>query len=123
MTALHVGTSAFTAAGWEGSFYPEGMKPAVLLHACDNPACVRPAHLSVGTTLDNVADRQAKGRTAHGERMPQTKVNDRQKNEIRDLYAVGTYTQAQIAEKFGVHQGSVSRIVLLKQSEGQSEVA
>src|SRR5271155_5665426 len=26
--ALHVGTSAFTAAGWEGSFYPAGMKPA-----------------------------------------------------------------------------------------------
>jgi uncharacterized protein YecE (DUF72 family) len=25
---IHLGTSAFTAAGWEGSFYPEGMKPA-----------------------------------------------------------------------------------------------
>jgi hypothetical protein len=94
-----------------------------LLHACDNRACVRPAHLSVGTTLENVADRQAKGRTADGEQMPQTKVNDWQKQEIRDLYALGTYTQAQIAEKFGIHQGSVSRILLLKQSEGQSEAA
>jgi uncharacterized protein YecE (DUF72 family) len=28
MTNIHIGTSAFTAAGWEGSFYPEGMKPA-----------------------------------------------------------------------------------------------
>ncbi|MGA8220557.1 MAG: DUF72 domain-containing protein [Candidatus Acidiferrales bacterium] len=28
MTGIHLGTSAFTAAGWEGSFYPEGMKPA-----------------------------------------------------------------------------------------------
>jgi hypothetical protein len=98
-------------------------EPAVLLHACDNPACVRPAHLSVGTTLENVADRQVKGRTAHGEQMPQTKVNDGQKKEIRDLYALGTYTQAQIAAKFGIHQGSVSRILLLNQRETQSEVA
>src|ERR1700681_3502728 len=28
---LHLGTSAFTAAGWEGSFYPAGMKPAEYL--------------------------------------------------------------------------------------------
>jgi uncharacterized protein YecE (DUF72 family) len=31
MNNLHLGTSAFTAAGWEGSFYPEGMKPADFL--------------------------------------------------------------------------------------------
>jgi hypothetical protein len=31
MVELHLGTSAFTAAGWEGSFYPEGMKPADFL--------------------------------------------------------------------------------------------
>jgi uncharacterized protein YecE (DUF72 family) len=28
VTEVRVGTSAFTAAGWEGSFYPAGMKPA-----------------------------------------------------------------------------------------------
>src|SRR5260370_41194380 len=28
MAEIHIGTSAFTAAGWEGSFYPRGMKPA-----------------------------------------------------------------------------------------------
>ena|ERR1700739_378464 len=28
MTDIRIGTSAFTAAGWEGSFYPPGMKPA-----------------------------------------------------------------------------------------------
>jgi uncharacterized protein YecE (DUF72 family) len=31
MAELHIGTSAFTAAGWEGSFYPAGMKPADFL--------------------------------------------------------------------------------------------
>src|SRR5271154_3230523 len=28
MTEIHIGTSAFTAAGWENAFYPAGMKPA-----------------------------------------------------------------------------------------------
>jgi uncharacterized protein YecE (DUF72 family) len=32
MSVIHIGTSAFTAAGWEGSFYPEGMKPADYLN-------------------------------------------------------------------------------------------
>jgi hypothetical protein len=34
----------------------------ILLHSCDNPACVRPSHLTVGTHADNVADSLAKGR-------------------------------------------------------------
>ena len=43
-----------------------GLKPegAVILHSCDNPSCVNPEHLSVGTQRDNVLDMHTKCRAA-----------------------------------------------------------
>ena len=38
---------------------PDGMH---VMHSCDNPPCVNPEHLSLGSNQDNVNDREAKGR-------------------------------------------------------------
>ena len=54
-------------ASWDihnGSI-PEGMS---VLHHCDNPSCVNPFHLFLGTALDNVRDRDAKGRNGCSKR-------------------------------------------------------
>ena len=40
----------------------------VVMHSCDNPKCVNPAHLSVGTVQDNAIDASLKNRIAYGER-------------------------------------------------------
>lgn len=46
--------------------YPKGKQ---VLHSCDNPACVRPDHLFLGTLNDNMVDRNKKGRQANSNKL------------------------------------------------------
>lgn len=97
-----------------------------VLHRCDQPACVRPDHLFLGTRDDNMADmvnkgRQASGertgaclypeRRALGERLPQARLTDDLVRSIRDRYRTGTVLQRQLAEEFGVNQSTISLVV------------
>lgn len=102
-----------------------GPVPAGLwvLHRCDNPSCVNPAHLFLGDALANVRDMDAKGRRVsaprrgprqnkgqmrRGEKHPQAKLTKEQVRAIRSSTAAGT----DIARQFGVAKTTVSSIRL-----------
>lgn len=75
-----------------------------VLHTCDNPGCVNPDHLYLGTQKENQRDRVMRGR--HN----MAKLSPNQITEIRSLYIQGL-SQRNIASKFGISQGHVSDIV------------
>lgn len=77
-----------------------------VLHACDTPACVNPAHLFIGTRADNNADMRAKRRQAVGARNALTRIPSEVVFAVR--CAVGP--QSRIAAEFGISQSHVSRI-------------
>lgn len=58
-------------------------------HKCDNPPCVNPAHLFLGTHQDNVKDKIQKGRQARGERNNHAKLTTDQVIAIREALRAG----------------------------------
>jgi len=87
-------------AAWECAHgpIPEGM---VVRHKCDIPGCVNVDHLEIGTQLDNVADRDARGRhkPLSGEANGFAKLTEEQVLEIRRSTGALRIT----AEKYNVH--------------------
>lgn len=87
---------------------PEGM---CVLHACDNPSCVRPSHLFFGTNADNTADRHRKGRSAKGEKNGMAKVTADMVRSIRAQHASGGASFKHLAALYGVSKYTVVDIV------------
>lgn len=61
-----------------------------VLHRCDNPRCVKPDHLFLGTRKDNIRDAMAKGRYRNGKGQSWEQLSDEQVREARRLAAAGT---------------------------------
>lgn len=88
-----------------------------ICHNCpngDNPTCVNPRHLFMGTRQDNAADCVAKGRSARGERSGQAKLRDADVLDIRARYAAHQATVRHLAEEYGVTRGAIELIVCRK---------
>ena len=85
--------------------YGQDPGAAVVMHTCDNRACINPDHLRLGTIADNLADMRAKGRGKRGTMDPRAKLTDRKVAQMRFLYyVVGGYSQSELAVAYGVSQ-------------------
>ena len=95
---------------------PEGQ---FVLHECDNPSCINPSHLHLGSQSDNMKECYIRGRTRGccvgppirlcGERNGQAKLTKTDVERIRELLATGL-AQRKIATKYGVSQSQISNI-------------
>ncbi len=75
-------------------------------HHCDNPPCVRPEHLFLGTRDDNNQDAIRKGRNAKGRMVPQAKLTEEQVKSIR----LDTRSRREIAKEYGLYYNTISKI-------------
>lgn len=82
-----------------------------VLHTCDNPGCVNPAHLYAGTQAMNVRDRIERGRSRHpfGENHGRAKLTEKDVAEIRAALASGC-VQRRLSERFGVTPTTILKI-------------
>ena len=94
---------------------PDGL---CVLHNCpsgDNPLCVNPDHLYLGTDKDNTSDAIAKGQ------FPRTVLSLAQAKEVRDVYSTGLLTYRDIATHYGVSESYIKRIIT-GETDGRAEV-
>lgn len=83
---------------------PAGME---IMHTCDVPYCVNPAHLQVGTHQENMKDCKAKGRHSKGETNTHAKLTEALVLEIRANPPKGPQQLDEYAAKYGVTAGAI----------------
>ena len=82
-----------------------------VLHKCDNPKCVNPKHLILGTAKQNAKDAVSKNRMAVGELNGMSSLRNEDVLTIRTEFAAGTKTMKQLANELGVHVPCIQRII------------
>lgn len=89
---------------------PEGL---VVRHKCDNPQCINPEHLELGTYKDNSDDCCKRGRRPKGEKTSFSKLTEKEVIEIKKTFKKGRVNKEMIrniAKSHGVHIGTIYAI-------------
>lgn len=89
---------------------PEGME---VCHKCDNPCCVNPYHLFLGTRQDNIDDRERKGRnvTFTGEEHPRSKLTKKAVKDARWERAYKGTSYQMLADRYGVSKKTMQNAI------------
>jgi hypothetical protein len=111
-TSLNNKTEYSHRVAWEffyGQKIPDNL---CVLHRCDNPPCINPFHLFLGTKGDNNTDRANKNRSNSlaGENHPQAKLTNQHADNIRTLYHNG-HSSASLAKLYGVSASTILKII------------
>jgi hypothetical protein len=85
----------------------------LICHRCDNPSCVNPNHLFLGSHKNNAQDRDRKNRriALSGENHGRSKVTADEVRMLRELAHGGTYSYRALGRKFGLNSKTASDIV------------
>lgn len=109
-TKIH-GVCLHKAHRWSWAYHndrpiPDGMG---VMHSCDNPACVNPEHLSIGTQAENIADMYRRGRANNlrGLKHGRARIKESDVQAIRQSHR----TQMALAGTYGISQTQVGRII------------
>ncbi len=87
---------------------PGADETLIVCHKCDNPCCVRPDHLFLGTHQDNVDDKVRKGRQAIAETNGRSKLTWDIVKEIRTTFKNNT---SHFAEKYSINSSSIRNVL------------
>lgn len=93
---------------------PNGL---AVCHNCpggDNPRCVRPDHMFLGTSRQNTHDARQKGMLPRGEQNGSAKLTEADVVEIRRRYAAGEMNQPQLARHYGVAKSQIWNVIARK---------
>lgn len=82
----------------------------IVRHKCDNPSCIKPEHLEVGTQADNIADKVSRGRQARGSGVGRAILTEESVREIRS----SPLKVSELSTLYGVSVVSIRNILRRK---------